>query len=452
MSPEHFKENTKFHFEPNNRWVILSKIIPWTELEQENFTLSESKKGRPTKPFRVTLGCLLIQRILNLSDRETVEQIKENPYLQYFLGLESYEYKEPIDASTLVHFRKRISPEIINKINEKIIKQNLETPKNEEKKNQENEEVNNQGELILDASCIPSDVAYPTDLRLLNQGREMTNEYIDKLYKPLKRQLKKAPKTERKKARQSYLKVAKKKKVTEKERKKAIEQQLKYLVRNLDHIKNLIQAGSSLDLLTKTEQEKLKTIEKMYEQQKFMFENNQRSIEKRIVSISQPYIRPIVRGKVRQAVEFGAKISISYVQGFVFLDNISWENFNESTDLKLQVELYYKNFGYYPKSIHVDKIYRTQANRKYCKEKGIRMSGAKLGRPPKVVSKSEKIQGNLDERIRNKVEGKFGEVKRRYGLNLIKTKLSQTSENQIAMGILAMNLMTVLRSKLKAFL
>lgn len=306
--------------------------------------------------------------------------------------------------------------------------------------------------MILDASCIPSDVAYPTDLGLLNKGREITNKYIDKLYKPLKGKLKNKPKTERKQARKSYLKVAKKKKVKEKERKKAIKQQLRYLGRNLQHIENLIKGGSSLDLLRKTEQKKLESIQKIYEQQKWMFENNQRSIEGRIVSISQPYIRPIVRGKARVAVEFGAKISISYVGGYVFLDKISWENFNESKYLEEQVELYYKNFGYYPKSIHVDQIYRTQANRKYCREKGIRMSGPKLGRPPKIISKSEKKQANLDERIRNRVEGKFGEGKRRYGLNLIKTKLVETSENKIAMSILAMNLMTVLRSKLKAFL
>lgn len=80
------------------------------------------------------MGSLLIQHILNLSDRETVEQIKENHYLQYFLGFKCYEYKDPIDASTLVYFRKRISPEIINKINKKVIKENLEIQKDVEKK------------------------------------------------------------------------------------------------------------------------------------------------------------------------------------------------------------------------------------------------------------------------------------------------------------------------------
>jgi hypothetical protein len=133
-SPEHFEENTKFRIDQNNRWVILSKIIPWSEIEEENTTLLEGKKGRPTTPFRVTLGCLLIQHILNLSDRETVTQIKENPYLQYFLGFKCYEYKEPIDASTLVYFRKRISPEIVKKINQKIIKENLGSQENEKKK------------------------------------------------------------------------------------------------------------------------------------------------------------------------------------------------------------------------------------------------------------------------------------------------------------------------------
>jgi hypothetical protein len=288
-------------------------------------------------------------------------------------------------------------------------------------------------------------------LGLLNKGREITNKYLDKLYKPLKGKGKKKPRTNRKQARRNYLKVAKKKKVKDKDRKKAIKQQLRYLAKNLQHIEDLINQGSNLNVLTQTEQKKLETIKKMDQQQKTMSENNLRSIEERIVSIEQPYIRPIVRGKTRVAVEFGAKISISYVAGYVFLDEISWANFNESQYLEKQVELYYQNFGYYPKSIHVDKIYRTKANRKYCQERGIRMSGPKLGRPAQNISLSEKRQALFDERIRNRVEGKFGELKRKYGLDLIKTKTSETSENKIAMSILAMNLMTVLRRLLRFF-
>ena len=284
---------------------------------------------------------------------------------------------------------------------------------------------------------------------LLNKAREISNKYIDKLYKPLKGKLEKKPKTDRKEARKSYLKVAKKKRVTHKDRRKAIKKQLKYVENNLRNIEELINRGSELNLLTKKEQKQLETIKKLLEQQKWMYENNKRSIEKRIVSIEQPYVRPIVRGKAGKPVEFGAKIAVSYIDGYVFLDEINWENFNESTHLKEQVEKYKKYTGYYPESIHVDGIYRTKNNRKYCKEKGIRMSGPGLGRPKKNVTKEEKKQGREDEKIRSRIEGKFGEGKRRYGLNLIKTKLKETSETKVAIAILAMNLMTIIRKILK---
>ena len=109
-----------------------------------------------------------------------------------------------------------------------------------------------------------------------------------------------------------------------------------------------------------------------------------------------------------------------------------------------KIERYYEYFGYYPESVHVDAIYRTRENRKYCQEKGIRMSGPKLGRPKKNISLEEKKQSYKDQLIRNRIEGKFGEGKRKYGLNLIMTKLKETSETKIAMSFLVMNLMTLL--------
>lgn len=163
-------------------------------------------------------------------------------------------------------------------------------------------------------------------------------------------------------------------------------------------------------------------------QQLWMHENESNRIDDRIVSISQPHIRPIVRGKAGKPVEFGAKLSVSCFNNYVFLDHLSWDNFNESGDFKKQVEEYKNYTGYYPSSVHVDKIYRTRANRAWCKERGIRISGSPLGRPPKNVSQSTKKQAQDDERFRNAIEGKFGQAKRRYGLNCIMTKLSETSE------------------------
>jgi transposase, IS5 family len=124
-------ENRELKFEgklaEDNRWVILSELIPWSEFEEEyakNF--SEIGIGAPAKPFRIALGSLIIKEKLGTSDRETVEQIKENPYLQYFLGIEEYSNKAPFEASMLVHFRQRIGEEIVNKINRKIVEGKIE--------------------------------------------------------------------------------------------------------------------------------------------------------------------------------------------------------------------------------------------------------------------------------------------------------------------------------------
>ena len=201
--------------------------------------------------------------------------------------------------------------------------------------------------------------------------------------------------------------------------------------------------GASLLWLNKNEQEKLETIKKMYEQQLWMYENNKKSVENRIVSLHKPYVRPIVRRKAGKKVEFGAKISASYVDKFIFLDRLSWDNYNESGDLKNQIEKYFKNMGYYPASVHADKIYRTRENRRYCKEKGIRLSGPPLGRPPKNISIETKRQAAEDERIRSAIEGKFGQGKRRFNLDLVKMKRSDTSETAIAISFLVINLNTL---------
>ena len=144
---------------------------------------------------------------------------------------------------------------------------------------------------------------------------------------------------------------------------------------------------------------------------------------------------------------------------------ISWENFNESQDLKAQVENFKETYGCYPESVHVDKIYRTRENLAWCQEadatqrrrtapgnahqaRGIRLSGLPLGRPPKNRSAELKKQAQLDEKFRHRIEGKFGQAKRRFGLDRVMTKLSETSETSIAIPLLVVNLSTLLRQVL----
>ena len=252
------------------------------------------------------------------------------------------------------------------------------------------------------------------------------------------------PRTYRNRARKDYLSVAKKRRPTVKERRKAIKKQLQYIKRNFSHIQQLVELGTALLKLSNRQYKMLLVGAEIYRQQLWLYENQKQSIEDRIVSLNQPHIRPIIRGKAGTAVEFGAKFSASCYDGYVFLDHISWDNFNESGDLKTQVEAYKTYTGYYPESVHVDKIYRNRDNRAWCKERGIRISGSPLGRPPKDVSQEKKKQAADDERIRNCIEGKFGQGKRRFSLGRVMAKLPHTSLTSIAISFLVMNLSRLL--------
>jgi hypothetical protein len=109
------------HLNPNNRWVRLAALIPWDEFEAcyaDQF--AHSGQGAPAKPFRLALGALIIKEKLAITDEETVEQIRETPYLQFLIGMEGFRDKTPFDPSMMVHFRKRITPEMLAEINERI--------------------------------------------------------------------------------------------------------------------------------------------------------------------------------------------------------------------------------------------------------------------------------------------------------------------------------------------
>ena len=311
----------------------------------------------------------------------------------------------------------------------------------------------------MDATCTPADIRYPTDLSLLNEAREKTKHIVDCFHKHLVKKtgkVRKKPRTYRRKARRDYLEVAQQKNPTRKKLRKAIGKQLSYLKRNLGHIKTMVDGNEGLlTALTHYEYKCLLVIHTLYEQQLRMYSGRTHTIDDRIVSISQPHVRPMVRGKAGRKVEFGAKVSVSHQKdGYVSLDRLSWDAYNESGDLIDQIENYRKRFGYYPASIHADRIYRTRSNRAYCKEKGIRLSGKPLGRPRKPTAENQaKLRAarelwHQDELDRIPIEGKFGNSKRRGTLTRIMAKLSHTSESVIHVGLVVLNLQTWLRKTL----
>ena len=291
-----FNQPFGFKMNPENRWVKKADTIPWDAIEEKYAALFPGIKGMPAKPLRTALGSLLIQKQYQFSDRELVEQIRENPYFQFFIGIQGYKDETPFVPSLMVEFRKRLTEDILCEINEMIIAYNAPddpTPGGTgDSSDSDNGSDNNSGTLILDATCAPQNISYPQDVNLLNEARENLEAMIDGLcyeYNYYR------PRLYRKNARKEYLSLAKCRKRTAKRIRKAIKAQLQYIQRDLKQMDAFLEVDGIE--LNEKQQARLAVIRELVDQQKYMYDHKVHKVQNRIVSISQPYIRPIVRGK-----------------------------------------------------------------------------------------------------------------------------------------------------------
>lgn len=435
-----FNQSCGLQLDKTNEWVLRADQMDWEEMEKQSGYAEKfpSKTGHPAKPFRMALGALIIQKRKGLSDRMLTREIAENPYLQYFIGCESFQKECPFTAPLLVSFRKRLDVDALIAANEIFLSTADVTNEHKDDEMSPATPTENIGTAIIDATCSPSNIKYPQDFVLLNDAREKLEEMIDYFhgtYHPWKK-----PRTYRRVARKSYLELAKAKKRPAKKVRMEIRRQLEHVRRDLGYLAAYMAEGYALpDKYV----DYYLTILKLYEQQKYMYDNKTHSVTDRIVSISQPYLRPIVRGKAKAPVEFGAKYDVSIDEkGHARLEKISFAPYNESTIFQDVINRYFTRTGHYPERVLVDQIYRTRENRQYCKGLGIRMSGPKLGRPKKEGPKTtkEEYQDNTD---RIEIERFFSVEKRCNGAGLIMTKLEETTLASIALSVFVTNLFAV---------
>ncbi len=496
LTIEEFKTPFEIKLDKNNRWVKLSQEIPWDDLAKIYYKNMSKNEGRPSIDARIIIGAIIVKHKIRFTDEETILQIQENPYLQYFLGLQAYRTDWVFVPSLFVDIRKRLGIDKFNDMTdtliEKVFPDEEETEKtnnnrkkyskqkatgnktndniNKDNINNDGEQINSstdisnnpentesssepvsikhKGKLILDATAVNQAIKFPIDLNLLNESREITEEIIDKFWEL--GLYSKKPRTYRRVARKDYLATAKKRKKSKKENRKANGKQLNYLKRNLSHIDKVLEsaAGHPFTLPYKKQKE-LWVIREIYRQQREMHTKRVNRCDDRIVSISQPYIRPIVRGKSDVKAEFGPKFTVDLQRGFSKIDRFSWDAYNESEDLIPAVENYYKKNGYYPESVNADTIFGTQANRNYLQSKGIRFIGKPLGRPRKVTEENkkeiaaEKRKRQKEYRERIPIEGKFGQGKNGYELGYVRARTSKTSESWIGAIFFVMNIINM---------
>ena len=459
----------------SNRWVSMGDLLPWPELEREyNSRLNNLEKGAGNKPARLILGAMLIKHKLCLSDIETIELIRENPYMQYLCGLTEFTDKPIFDPSLFVTIRKRISEEELNEMTTRLL---LEQKRKQEEKRGEtgnNEGNNNQespssvvqdsddveytdskgqlhkGVLKIDATCADAEVRYPVDVDLVHDGCKAIDGIISKVCAGLGIS---GIKTCYKDARRFYLELVKRKKKGGKLVRSVMSAMLDYLHIDLRRITELLVNHDCRkeDCLQPHDVRLLTAIYEMYGQQRKMFEDKTHVCANRIVSIYQPHVRPIVRGKAKAKTEFGAKIGASLYEGYTFIDHHSWDAYNESSDLSLHINKFKERFGYLPATILADKIYMNKENRKLLKKLEIKTYCKPLGRPPKnppspdILAKMAKAVGE-----RNEVECSFGTGKRIYRANNIRAKLPETARCWTGMCYFVKNVMKFLRELCRA--
>jgi len=412
-----------------NRWIKIAGLIPWDQLENK-YRSYFSEKGRPSLDGRLVLGMLLLKHMTRLSDEEIVRAVTENPYMQWFCGLESFTTASMIDSSSLSKIRKRVGAKYFAALEDETYRVLIER-----------KIIRGKG-MLVDATVFPEYVRYPTDTGLLNEAREWVVKEIKGLGKAVGEKVR----TYYRKAKREYLNFSKKKQRSRKVIQKMRKSLLQHLRRNIKQIEVLIdKAKQQGEKVAQKVHDGLTIVRKVYEQQLHMYKKKVNRIEDRIVSIHRPWTRPIVRGKSGgKEVEFGPKATLSYVDGLVMLDHIASDNFSEAHRVAAQIEQYERFFGHKPPSITADNIYGNRENRTLLKEEGIRSAFKPLGRKAHNHSTADKWYKNK-QRERNRIEGSFGHGKNHCGLDKIKYYIKEGPEIWVRLGLLGMNLRTAVK-------
>jgi len=265
LSLELFKHPFEQELDKANRWVKLAAVIPWDELAGIYGQKLDPNAGRKSVDIRMVIAALVVKHKLNLDDRGTVQMISENLYIQYFCGMKEFSIKQPFDPSLFVDIRKRLGGKEFDRFNCILIEKSenmkphqsrVKTQKNDNKT--DDSEPKNKGTLKIDATVADQEIKYPTDLNLLNEGRENLERIIDLLYISGQDGIK--PRTYRRKARKEFLLTIKKRRKSRKEIRRGIKGQLQYIRRDLKIVDGLLSKPGRDTVLDKRDKNILKTI------------------------------------------------------------------------------------------------------------------------------------------------------------------------------------------------
>ena len=400
------------------------RAIPFNEIIKK-LKLKHNEKG-PESLFspRGKIALEILKAYTGFSDRKLSQYIRGNIDAQIFCDIYFDDKTIDFDYKLISKIRVEISKKLDIPELQKILA-SYWSPY-----------INNKNILLMDATCYESYIRYPTDQKLLYEGVEWLNFHLKRITKTLKI---KRPRTKYSEIKQVYQIYSKKKKRRKSERKRITRRLINLLSKLLIEYENLL-ATEALTLNPNFKARK-NTIKEVLSQQEKLFKGEK--VEERIVSIDKNYLRPILRGKEKKPVEFGAKVHSIQIEGINFIEHITFSSFNESTRLESSIAYSKALLGEEPKFLGGDKIYPTNKNRKLCTKKNILTNFKPKGRSCKNKKAKEYISSYISKKRSTILEGSFGTEKEHYGDKRIKARLKTTEIYQIYVKIHTKNLLKI---------
>ena len=401
----------------------LHQSIPFKSLVTKIPSPRYENSGRGRKPFLKVEGgiaLMILKHYLGLSDEMLIERLNTDWCMQYFCGVE-LGLRKIKDKNLVSWWRTYLGNHLhIEELQSVLIKS--------WKPYMEQTHVT-----LMDATCNESHLRYPTAVKLLWESIAKVYGIVQQKRNRLKLR---SSRSNYRKHKQQYLLYQKSRKKTKRKEKKLRKQLLKYLLRLLQGLEDLQQKQAFS--FSNKEKKLLATIQTVYKQQHELLYGHTDKVPHRIVSLSKPYVRPIVRGKETKAVEFGAKVHKVMVNGISFIEHLSYENFNEGTRLKQSVAFHHKHFGKLSQ-LGADAIYATNENRRYCSKLRIATSFVPKGKEGKLSDQKKAMRSALSVVRGTVLEGSFGNEKNHYLLGKIKARTQATEIAWIFFGMMTAN-------------
>ena len=407
------------------RWQIflsmplghLYESIPFEELAR--LFPSSSGRGAPSIfDVKGMIGLQILKAYLNLSDDKLRQRLNTDWALQYFCGIRLKLGQMIRDKDIVGRSRRWLAKHIDYEAFQEQLAKHWSPY------------IEQQSAVLMDATCYEVSIRYPTDVKLLWECCEWTWTLIDKWsFRLGQRRIRRKQKA----IYQRYISFQKLRRKPKKRRIAITRSLLRLLKKALDTWAVMKQKHRQQIILRQKEQIQKLLIEQVYEQQLLHFTNPEAKINNRILSLSQHWIRPIIRGKETKKVEFGPKVHLFNVDGISFVEHFSFNAFNEAKRLEPTIELHQQYFNKC-QFVGADNIYATNANRRLCTT--ITTTFVPKGRKPKHPNKNKQL---IKKRLRAaraaQMEGAIGNEKLHYGLNRIKARLPDTQKLWLYFGV-----------------